>query len=206
MKYTALVRSIGLVWWLALPYSSAAQAWQWAMAPSNSTGSYSEVTAMVPDQDGTTVVAGSFSGTIVLGRFTLTSSGPVDIFVARLDGAGNWLQAVCAGSGNVCRASAVVVDADGTVVVGGTFSSLTIGFGPLTLVNADNVGLGSSGDAFVARLSRGGSWMQAMRAGGNSLEGVTTLALDGQGNVVVGGYFVSAVAAFGPIQLTNANK
>lgn len=189
-----------------LPHGSTAQAWQWAVAPGNSTGSYSEVTAIAPDQDGTTVVAGSFSGTIVLGRFTLTSAGPVDIFVARLDGAGNWLQAVRAGSGNVCNASAVLIDTDGTVVVGGTFSGLTIGFGPFTLVNADNVGLGSSGDAFVARLSRAGAWVQASRAGGNSLEGVMTLALDGQGNVVVGGYFVSAVAAFGPIQLINANN
>lgn len=207
MNYTTLVRFIGLVWWIGLlPYGSAAQAWQWAVAPGNSLGSYSEVTAMAPDPDGTTVVAGSFSGTIVLGPFTLTSSGPVDLFVARLDGAGNWLQAVRAGSGNVCRASAVVVEADGTVVVGGTFSGLTIGFGPFTLANADNVGLGSSGDAFVARLSRAGAWVQAVRAGGNSLEGVTTLTLDGQGNVVVGGYFVSAIAAFGSIQLTNANN
>ena len=206
MKYTALVRFSGLVCWRGLPYRSAAQAWQWAVAPGNSAGSYSEVTAMAPDQDGTTVVAGSFSGTLTLGRFTLTSSGPVDVFVARLDGAGNWLQAVRAGSGNVCRASAVVVEADGTVVVGGTFSGLTIGFGPFTLVNADNIGLGSSGDAFVARLSRAGAWVQAVRAGGDSLEGVTTLALDGQGNVVVGGYFVSAVAPFGMIELTNANN
>ncbi|RZJ58131.1 MAG: gliding motility-associated C-terminal domain-containing protein [Hymenobacter sp.] len=206
MKYPLLIRCIGLVWWLGLlPYGSAAQAWQWAVAPSNSPVSYSEITAMAPDPDGTTVVAGSFSGTIVLGPFTLTSSGLVDLFVARLDGAGNWLQAVRAGTNSVCRATALVVEADGTVVVGGAFSGLTIGFGPFTLANADNLGLGSTSDAFVARLSRAGAWVQAVRAGGTSLEEVTTLALDGQGNVVVGGYFVSAVAAFGALQLTNAN-
>ncbi|MCB2407206.1 gliding motility-associated C-terminal domain-containing protein [Hymenobacter lucidus] len=203
MKYLPPTRFMGLVWLLGLlPYSSAAQTWQWAVAPGNTPISASEVTAMVPDKDGTTVVAGYFSGTITLGRFTLTSSGPADVFVARLDNSGNWLQAVRAGSGNACLVSALLIEADGTVVVGGSFSGRAIDFGSFRLINADN--FGNSEDVFVARLNQAGTWVQAVRAGGNSIDGVMNMALDNQGNVVVGGKFASAVASFGPFQLPNA--
>ena len=142
---------------------------------------------MAPDKDGTTVVAGSFSGTIAFGRFTLSSANPEDVFVARLDAAGNWLQAIQAGSGNLCRATALVVGNDGTTVVGGSFSGLTIDFGAFKLTNADNSGVGSSEDLFVARLNRAGIWTQAVRAGGTGSDLFTTLALNAQGNIVAGG-------------------
>ena len=157
MRFAVLLRLIGFVCWIGLlPQRSAAQTWRWAVAPTNTAASHSKIAAMAPDKDGTTVVAGSFSGTIAFGRFTLSSAGPEDVFVAQLDAAGNWLQAVRAGSGNVCRVNALMVDNDETTVVGGSFSGLAIDFGAFKLTNADNIGVGSSEDLFVARLNRAG--------------------------------------------------
>lgn len=185
-----------------LPASSAAQSWQWVAAPTSEAASTSEITAMASDTDGTTVVTGVFSGTITLGAFTLVSSGSQNVFVARLDQYGTWRQAVRAGSpGSSCNASKLVVDKNGTAVVAGSFTGEQVSFGAFTLTSA--AGFGNSGDVFVARLTRAGVWSQVVGAGGNSLDFVTALVLDNQGNVVVGGEFTSSVATFGDLRLAN---
>lgn len=195
---------------LIFPNPIKAQNWQWAAsAQARTSNDLSFCLASATDGAGNTVVVGNFSGTLTLGPTTLTSAGDRDVFVARLSPSGAWLQAVRAGGPGKDLALAVALDATGTAVVAGSFGgpvsgasgNLTAQFGPLTLTSS-----GNSSDVFVARLSPSGTWTQAVRAGGgDNNDEVSTVVLDGSGNVIVGGYFFSTAPQFGAFSLANAN-
>lgn len=186
----------GLFWLVLLtaPSLLQAQSWQWASAPTaivdpSSTGGQagSNITGTVLDAAGNTVVTGYFYGSITLGSTTLTSAGGSDVFVARLNSSGQWLQAIQAGGPGDDNANALVLDATGNAVVGGTFghvngSTTTATFGATTLATVGTFGFP---DAFVAQLSPNGQWLQAVRTGGPDNDWLPALALDGAGNVVV---------------------
>ncbi|UOQ71869.1 hypothetical protein [Hymenobacter cellulosilyticus] len=81
---------------LAGPGLTRAQSWQWVAAatgPGNA-----RILTTATDGTGGTIVAGDFTGTITLGSTTLTSAGNRDVFVARLNSAGAFTQAVRAGA------------------------------------------------------------------------------------------------------------
>ena len=206
MKNTAFCLRALLAFSL-LPFSGGllrAQSWQWAVGAQTGGGGRSNATATAVDAAGNTIVAGSFSGTLTLGSFILTSAGSDDIYVARFDPAGGAIQAVRAGGSDYDYVTGVVVDAGGTVTVVGEFNSPTIAFGPNTLTNANpTVGNSSTADVFVARLNSTGTWVQALAAGGPSSDYANAVALDGSGNPVVAGTFRNA-AAFGATTLSSA--
>ena len=196
--FTRCLRALSCLGLMAAPsfVHAQAQAWQWATAPTaiidqqNGMGG-SVVTAMARDAAGNTVVAGHFYGTFTLGTTTLTSAGYSDIFVARVSSNGEWMQAVRAGGTGEDFVNALKLDAAGNAVVAGSFGRLNAGgtatFGSTTLTAA---GSATNPDAFVAVLSPGGQWLQAVRAGGAEADRISALALDGAGNAVVAGSFV----------------
>lgn len=196
--FTRCLRAFFCLGLLAAPTLAQAQAqsWQWATSPSaiidSNTGGPggSGVAALARDAAGNTIVAGSFYGTFTLGSTTLTSAGYGDIFVAKVSPSGQWLQAVRAGGTGNDYVNALKLDAAGNAVVAGSFGSLITGgtatFGATTLLAAGNTG---QSDAFVATLSPGGQWLQALRAGGAAADYISDLALDGAGNAVVLGSF-----------------
>jgi hypothetical protein len=154
------------------------------------------------DAAGNTYVAGSFTGMARFGATVLTSASPgeQDVYVAKVDAAGNYLWAQSAGGSGYDWANAIAVDAQGNAYVTGYFSSSAAAFGGLRLFNT-NV----AGDAFVAKLEGStGTWQWAVRAGGTGAESGSAIAVDVAGHVVVGGVFDSNVADFGLISLTNA--
>jgi len=157
---------------------------------------------------GTSVyVAGEFFGsTTTFGATTLTnadaSANTSDIFVAKLTDAGTassfaWAQRAGGADGEGARS----VTGDGSnVYVVGSFSSATARFGAITLTNAS-----PSTDIFIAKLTDGGStgsFSWAQRAGGESQEEATAVAVQGQ-NVYVTGFFRSRTASFGSLSLPN---
>ena len=183
-----------------------APAWQWAAAPAPGQFPFpaptgATIAAAAPDGAGNTVVAGSFSGTITLGTHTITSVGDRDLFVARLDAAGIWTQAMRAGSADTDIAEALAVAPDGTAIVVGAFYSSRVTFGSTTLVNANP---NRESNIFVARLSPAGTWTQAVRAGGLGVHVATAVAVDARGAVTVGGLFAGPTSTFGSTTLTNA--
>ncbi|GAB2854206.1 T9SS type A sorting domain-containing protein [Hymenobacter ruber] len=192
---TRCLRALSCLGLLAAPTlaHAQAQAWQWATAPTaiidqSTDFGGSSISAMARDAAGNTVVAGRFYGTFTLGTTTLTSAGYSDIFVAKISPNGEWLQAVRAGGTGEDVISALKLDAAGNAVVSGNFGHLITGgtatFGANTLTAAGNTG---SSDAFVATLSPGGQWLQAVRVGGTGSDYISALALDGAGNAVVYG-------------------
>ena len=132
------------------------------------------------------------------GSFPRTSA-VTQAYVAKLDGAGNFLWIRTVDGPAFSSGSGVAVDAAGHVTVVGHFYAATATFGPFQLANADPT-LGTP-DIYVAQLDAAGTWRWAARAGGPSFDAPTAVALDAQGAVYVTGGCVSASAVFGPFAL-----
>jgi hypothetical protein len=160
--------------------------------------------ALAPNGDA--VIAGSFtSPTLRLGPTTLTNIDntgiPADLFVARLNSAGTWTQAVRAGGTNHDFASLIALDGNGDAVIAGHFTSPTLNFGTTTL----NYAYPGSIDAnvFVARLSSAGVWTQAAQTTGPGDQHAWALVVDASGTITVGGTFIGASCTMGGTTLTN---
>jgi len=143
------------------------------------------------DQADNIYVTGGFSASASFGSTTLTSSGNLDIFIAKLDGSGNWLWAAQAGGTEVDRGYAVAVDSGFNVYITGEFEDFAF-FGSLQTIS---VGFG---DVFVAKLDPGGNWLWAKSGGGpyNIPDQGRGIAVDAQANVYITGAF-SGTAYFG---------
>jgi hypothetical protein len=159
--------------------------WEW-VATAGGTGG-EESYGLTSFSDGTALVTGIFSGTIRFGNsISLTSVGGNDAFVAKLNADGTWAWATPAGGAGSDVGLGVAGLAGGGAIVTGTFSG-TATFGTTSLASA------GSEDAFVAKLSAGGTWAWATRAGGgtgnDTLTHASTLA---DGSAIVVGTFNTA--------------
>lgn len=98
------------------------------------------------DKNGTMCFTGNFVNTIVFGTTTLTSAGAADIFLAKLDSAGNGIWAKSVGGTSLEQTSSATMDDHGVCHISGVFYSSSLTFGPTT---HNNSGLG---DIFVAKI------------------------------------------------------
>jgi hypothetical protein len=97
------------------------------------------------NSSGTSYVTGEFEGSATFGSTTLTSSGGVDIFIARYDASGNVVWAQGAGGSLEDRASGIGLDSSGNAFVSGYFLG-TASFG-----NSAITSTGAS-DTYIAKL------------------------------------------------------
>ncbi|MEK7576503.1 MAG: SBBP repeat-containing protein [Patescibacteria group bacterium] len=162
-------------------------------------GDVASPAAVAVDGSGSVVIVGKLTGTIDLGGGALTSAGGGDFFVAKYSASGVYLWARRAGSLADDRAGGVAVDRDGNVLVTGYFAgTIDLGGGVLTA---------TGGNIFVAKYSAGGAhlWSESFgpttTASGYAIS--NALAVDGSGNVVVGGLF-AGVGDFGGGPLSGA--
>ena len=161
------------------------------------------ISAVAVDGTGTVTIAGVLLETMAFGATALTSAGSYDVFVAKLNAAGQWTQAVRAGGPANDIAGSLVLDAAGNTIVTGLFGpyggfspSPDATFGPITLTTA------GAYDAFVAKLSPSGQWLQAVRAGGTGSDVAGPVLVDAAGNITVAGS-CTGPAAFGATTLTS---
>jgi len=148
------------------------------------------------DAAGNSYIAGTFEGTVSFGSIALSSVGGSDVFVAKLDPAGNYLWAVRGGGNGSDSSQGIAVDATGHIYITGSFTS-TATFGT-ALTTAGN------SDIFVAKLTPAGTWLWATQGGGINTEMTRSLAVDGGGNAYITGFFDSSSASFGSSTLSNA--
>lgn len=153
------------------------------------------------DSQGNFYVTGAYQGTMVVGSTTLTSRGTSsNIFVAKIDGTGNWLWAKSAGTTTSSNYGyGVAVDsADNVYVSGYYYAEKTDNavFGSLTFSGTN------SGRMFVAKLDKAGAWQWVKEAGadGNTCQ-AWGVAIDSADNVFVTGRFYRA-ATFGSLSLS----
>lgn len=171
--------------------------WLWAKSAggNNSEEGYS----VTYDSDGNQYVTGYFCNTAVFDNIVLTSNGSTDIFVAKLNSAGNWIWVIQAGSTSnvgIESGTSIVADNAGNLYITGYFNE-TATFGTTTLTSV------GAADIFAAKLTGNGDWLWAQRAGGIEYDNGLSLSLDNIGNVLVCGVFQDT-ADFGSTILTGS--
>lgn len=166
--------------------------WQWTKRSSGSRNAagYSIAT----DSSGNSHVTGVFEATSSFGDTTLNSRGSNDIFIARLDGNGDWLWTKQAGGTNTDYAQAIATDSSGNSYLTGYFRG-TASFGTTPLTCTGDT------DIFIAKLNISGDWLWAQRAGGSYDKG-QGIATDSDDNCYLTGYFTGN-AVFGDHTLSN---
>ncbi|MDD3892805.1 MAG: SBBP repeat-containing protein [Bacteroidales bacterium] len=156
--------------------------WIWARRAGGSGSDYGYGIAV--DQQDNIYVTGSFNGTADFGEDTFTTDIYSNIFVAKLNSAGNWVWAYSAGGDGSNNAGlAVTVDNNDGIFVTGRYQGVTADFGSIVI---DGEQLNYYG--FVAGLNRDGKWIwvEPFNIVGGDSQAITT---DQYGNCYIAGYF-----------------
>ncbi|GAA4011556.1 hypothetical protein GCM10022408_25050 [Hymenobacter fastidiosus] len=168
--------------------------WLWALAAGGAEAD--KAGGLVVDGAGTVTVAGSFTGTAHFGNFTQQSQGGQDGFVAVISASGEWRTVTTAGGNDQDQITALTLDAQQNVFVGGRFRGQAT-FGPSTLRST------ADADAFVAKIDAYGQWQWARQTYGTEQTILTSLSVDGEGELYAAGYFAGNTR-FGTTRLTSA--
>ena len=142
------------------------------------------------DPNGDILITGSFANTVDFdpgpGVINHTSNGNVDIFVQKLDNAGNLLWVKTLGGTGLDRGYDITTDSNGNIyVVGGFFNTVDFDPGP-SVSNLTSIG---SNDAFVLKLDPSGNFLWVKSFGSdNNQDWAYSCATDGS-NIYVTGAF-----------------
>jgi len=152
----------------------------WSQRFGDSTPDYAwGVTA---DASGNLYLTGHFYSSINFGGSTLTSSGLLDIFLAKFDPNGNHLWSKRFGGSGSDSAFTVGVDGSGNVFLTGKFrNTVDFGGGPLTSAGND--------DIFLVKFDTNGNHLWSQRFGGTDSDEARGLSSDEAGNVAITGDF-----------------
>lgn len=162
------------------------------------------------DSAGNVYVTGSFQGTVDFdptgGTSNLTSSGGLDVFVAKYAPSGALLWARSIGGASSDEGSALALDSAGNVYVTGTFAG-TVDFDP-GAGTANQSSQGNSPDAFLLKLDANGDFVWAQRYGGFGIDAGNGVTVDSNDNVLLAGEFSGTNVDFDPgpgaVPLTSA--
>lgn len=150
--------------------------------------------AAVAMDDSGIVLVGSTQGAVDFGGNTVISAGKADVLVVKLDGDGNPVWAQTFGDANTQTATSVALDANGRIVIGGTYSG-KLTFGATTLV------AGGTTSAFVAVLEADGTPAWASSLGTSGTADTSALAVGPDGGIVAAGGFDGTLFCTGQVPL-----
>ncbi|MDZ4121955.1 MAG: SBBP repeat-containing protein, partial [Candidatus Cloacimonadaceae bacterium] len=151
-------------------------------------------TGIAVSSNGNSYLTGHFQGTASFGGSSLTSNGNEDIFIAKLDSAGNWLWARKAGGVSVDHGRSIALDNSGNSFVTGYIGgSATFGASSL-----------SGGGLFVTKISSSGDWLWAKQAFGQG--GGNGISTNGNGYCIITGSFENSVSFGGVTLLPNGDQ
>uniref|UniRef100_UPI00404A4B7D SBBP repeat-containing protein n=1 Tax=Flavobacterium sp. TaxID=239 RepID=UPI00404A4B7D len=155
------------------------------------------------DLIGNVIVGGEFNATCDFdpgaNSFNMTSYGGNDIFVTKLDGAGNFIWAKQIGGSNNEWNGFVDVDVLNNIIVTGEFNN-TIDLDPGgSSFNVISVG---SSDVFITKLSSAGGFVWGKQIGGSQIDAVRDITTDANNNVYLTGFF-SGTSDFDPGMATS---
>ncbi len=156
------------------------------------------VEAFWVDSDQNVFITGYFQSSMQCGDIELVSAGGKDIYVAKLDGAGNWLWAESFGSSGDDIGTDIVGDQDGNLYLCGSFSG-TMEVGTETLTSQ------GASDGMVIKLNPQGMPLAVAVAGGAGNDQITGIAMNQDAKLVVCGSFEGS-ASFGAQQLQAAGE
>jgi len=144
------------------------------------------------DALGNVYTIGHFSGTVDFdpgtGTDNHTAIGLDEVFIQKLDAAGNFIWAKSFGGSNTVIVYSSVIDNSGNILIAGGFFG-SVDFDP----NAGTANLTALGtDLFIQKLDMGGNYIWAKTVAASPAEHRAT-AVDAFGNVYTGGYFNGTV-------------
>lgn len=147
--------------------------------------------ALTLDKQANVFIAGYFKGQAdfdpsTAGTFNLTPVGSFDVFITKLDAAGNFVWAKQFGGASDELCYTIHVDAMGNIFTCGYFNSAT-DFDPS--VNTNNLTPSGSFDIFISKLNANGDYVWAKQFGGSNYDIGRYITTDLNGNIYVSGYF-----------------
>ncbi len=166
----------------------------WAKNVAEGSDSYAQ--SVVFDGSGNIYVTGVFNGTTDfdpgVGTTTISTNGNDDIFLSKLDAAGNLLWVKTIGGANNDASNSVAVDASGNPYITGFFGAI-VDFDPGAGVTSYTAATGVE-DIFVLKLTAAGnlSWARQMASTAGTNIGYF-VKIDASGNVYTTGFFENSV-------------
>ena len=161
----------------------------WAKKVGGTGGEYSA--GITTDAAGNVFTTGYYESTVDFDPgaavFNLVSSGGLDVFISKLDAAGNFVWAKSIGGTSNDNPSGITLDALGNVYTAGYFNGTADfdpGAGPYNLVSVS-----PSQDIFISKLDASGNFVWAAKTGGESDDYVCGIAVDNAYNVLISGGF-----------------
>ncbi|MEO8148001.1 MAG: SBBP repeat-containing protein [Bacteroidia bacterium] len=155
--------------------------------------------SIVTDAAGNIYTTGYFEGSVDFdpgsGTFNLNFNGLGDVFIQKLDAAGNFGWAKQMGGTGFDRGYSIAIDGAGNIITTGSFEN-TVDFDP-SAVGSFNLTATDSLDIFIQKLDPNGNFLWAKRMGGTGDEEGKSVAIDVNDNIIVTGYF-SSVTDFDP--------
>ncbi len=156
-------------------------------------------TSVILDASGNVYTTGGFTGTSDfdpgIGVFNLTSAGLYDIFISKLDAAGNFVWAKTMGGSSTEFGLSMKIDASGNLYTTGYFAG-TVDFDPgIGIFNITS--LFGSRDVFISKLDANGNFVWAKTMGGSGMENGNGISVDASGNIYTVGIF-EGTADFDP--------
>jgi hypothetical protein len=166
--------------------------WQWAVAASGSNNSNGNSIAL--DTAGNIYIAGTYSVSLDISGYHLTSNGSDEVFAAKFSNNGSLLWISSAGGTGFDRGNGITVGNNSQVFICGECSA-SASFGSYNLL---------SGNAFVAKLSStDGSWLGVL---GIAAGACNAIAKDSGGNLCVtgdfntpGAYYFGSIYVYGSV-------
>lgn len=173
-------------------------AFEWVSQCGNPPNTTDTKTVLASGPDGHFYLAGEFLDTTQFVEKMLISSGGTDIFLAKYTPEGTVLWANKIGAADYDYVQKVITDAAGNLIMAGYF------YGD-TQIGSDHYTSYGSQDVFIAKFSPEGAFIWSSRAGGQSADYVTGLALDTQQNLVISGYYYGSLN-FGDTTLVSSGS
>ena len=162
---------------------------------------HDEATFLSTDPTGNILMTGFFlADSIIFGTDTLLNTGSNDMFVVKYNTSGNVLWANSEGGNVDEKGESIASDADGNVLVAGSFTSQTITIGSTTLIYAG----GAYSDIFLVKYDSSGAVVWVKGAGGDYLDEPDCVTADANGNIYMSGIVYSTYIVFGADTLFNS--
>ncbi|NOQ71479.1 MAG: T9SS type A sorting domain-containing protein [Crocinitomix sp.] len=161
----------------------------WAKQMGGFADEASKISSLALDADGNIVLLGEFRGTVDFdpgpGEVILTSAMNNNIFICKLDAAGDFTWVKTFAGSSFSYGSEIKVGADGDIYTAGFFQGV-VDFDP----GAAEFNLSAiNGDGFVSKLDENGDFIWTVPFSSTGSDNARGLKLDAMDNVYVTGYF-----------------